>query len=120
MTLRVLHQIIPFPAKEGNLFWPLKKKKLFRPFTSAKFEGMDALASRERRAETCSTKCRNLTPRRDLPSLTLPSPVTCKLAHLQAPPAPTGSCSYSWLQPLSPLEATGRRAKIPRSVLALS
>lgn len=60
MTLKVSNQIIPFLAKEGNLTWPLQKKK--KCSTSAKLEGMDALICREQRAEACSTKKQKSNP----------------------------------------------------------
>lgn len=89
MNFRLSNQIIPFPAKEGHL-----KKITFRPFASAKFEGMDALrACRERRAEACSTKCRNLTPRRDPPPYLSPAQSPASSHPYKAP--------GSWLQPLS-------------------
>lgn len=118
MTLKVSNQIIPFLAKEGNVIWSPLKKNVSAP---AKLEGIDALVCREQRAESCSTKSRNLTLRRDLPSLSLPS--LSPIGHLQAHtvtththPTPPGSCFYFGLELLSRPEVTGRRARSPEGV----
>lgn len=92
MTLKASNQIIPFQAKEG--------KSVLAPsglLLQRSWRGWFSLLCRKQRAEACSTKTRALTPGRDLPSLSFPSPV----GHQQASTLtrPPGCRRYSGLEP---------------------